>query len=363
MANQLIIRFDRSAINQDAVNNVDIDIANPHYFLKDSAYDSLQAHLPFSLSDCKFERIYKGLKATYKYSQARNGDMVPIPDFWAAFLLIHPDVTEGDEFSLGDGINTLSPLVKYTGINYVGHSLGGCDPNPTYAISDPELVHQFNLIKDSCGPTLDPFYGINMDSAWRLETGKTFVKVGVYDKAMQGDHRDFSPGISGNAMTKAYGWDFYNHSSLDQNYWPSPREHGSSVAGIIGAIRNNGRDIAGIAGGSFSDTSDVGVTLYNMKIIDDDIIAPGISLPISELSNAVAIGTLFVPDSGYGYGLHVINNSWGVFDSTTSNGPGIRTLNLSDLQELEQAFRQAYRNQVTIVAAAGNNSPLQRIPS
>ncbi len=352
IANQLIIHFDRSAINQAAVNNLDINIADPGYFLTPSAYTALQSSVTFSLSDCKLERIYKGLKTTYRYSQARNGDMVPMPDFWASYVLIHPTPADGDETTVANGINTLFPLVTHTGLNYVAHTMGGCNPNPTYNISDLDFSYQHNLTADSCsnGP-YNTYYGINMDSAWRLETGKPFIKVGVYDTYLYGQNWDFDPVTQGVSGDKAHGWDFYSGTSMDANNWqPAQNYHGTSVAGIIGAIRNNGHLIAGIAGGSFADTTDVGVTMYCMKIFDNTLPDPDISMPISDVANAVVYGTAYVPDSGYGYGLHVINNSWrlGRYLCTC------HMLTIPEISELEQAFRSAYRNQATVVASAGN---------
>ena len=395
-ANQLIIRFDPSAVNHDAVDKVGVDFGPPSYWLTHEADSALQTKVPFDLSTCTMERIYKGLKTTYKYSIARNGDSVRIPDLWAGFLLIHPALVDESESALGGYISSLFPMVVHTGLNYVGKMMGcnNTDPHPVSCrVNDPlffpgtsgGIYHgQQNLWNDSTSfyytTTCDNNYNINIDSAWQLETGQNYIKVGIYDGGLDGQNEDFCPKASpdGNPGGKATGWDFYNNVSLPSTNWLNADAinfaHGTMIAGIIGAIRNNGRGIAGIAGGSYKTTADVGVSLYGMKIQHDTAIA-GISggpsspfyglltLPVTDLCNALTVGTIFVipPPYGtgapYGFGLHVINCSWGVqYDSAGFNNlhDGV-AYNAPHLRELELAFKNVYRNQVSIVAAAGNS--------
>ena len=385
-ANQLIIRFDPSAVNRDAVDKVDVDFGPPSYWLTHAADSALQTKVPFDLSTCTMERIYKGLKTSYKYSIARNGDSVRIPDLWAGFLLIHPAMIDESESQLGSYIGSLFPMVVHTGLNYVGHLLSCTtnDPHPVACrINDTYFggssPRQQNLWDDTSYLYCTGLYNINVDSAWQLETGKPFIKVGIYDSGLDGLNEDFcsnpSTSLGLSAGTKAYGWDFYNNVSLPATGWylsdNSQEAHGTWNTGIIGAIRNNGRGIAGIAGGSYTDSTDVGITLYAMKIAHDTVY-PGnstsvniITLPVTDICNALTVGCTYT-GLGYGYGLHVINNSWGLLtDSNAYSYPPPPPLTLSDstLSELELAFKNVYRNQTAIVAAAGNNQGLYLYPA
>ena len=336
-ADQLIIRFDPSAVNHDAVDKVGVDFGPPSYWLTHAADSALQTRVPFDLSTCTMERIYKGLKTSYKYSIARNGDSVRIPDLWAGFLLIHPTMVDESESTLGRYIGSLFPMVVHTGLNYVGQMMGTCTTPATCRISDTYFSGgQRNLWDDSitCALTHADRYNINIDSAWQLSTGKEFIKVGIYDGGLDGMNEDFCPQASPNGIPggKADGWDFYNNVRFYPSSWQDAESsyfaHGTMIAGIIGAIRNNGRGIAGIAGGDAT-VSNHGVQLFGMRIQHDTTYAgvgggpPSTSsglltLPVTDLCNALTVGTIYVVDTPYGtgtpfsFGLHVINCSWGL---------------------------------------------------
>jgi len=85
---------------------------------------------------------------------------------------------------------------------------------------------------------------INLPTAWDIETGDGSVIVGVLDSGIDIDHAD----LAGNLWVDGYseypngGWDFHDD---DEN----PNDgfgHGTSMAGIIGAIGNNATGIAGV---------------------------------------------------------------------------------------------------------------------
>ncbi len=77
---------------------------------------------------------------------------------------------------------------------------------------------------------------INAPQAWQLSTGEGVV-VAVIDRGIQMDH----PDLIGNLSSLSY--DSESRQVGQQIYG----DHGTKVAGIIGARRNNGRGIAGVA--------------------------------------------------------------------------------------------------------------------
>ncbi|MCL2247130.1 MAG: S8 family serine peptidase, partial [Lentimicrobiaceae bacterium] len=77
---------------------------------------------------------------------------------------------------------------------------------------------------------------INACKAWQITLGKG-VTVAVIDNGIQLDHIDLAPNIS------SLSYDTETHSSPSKLYW----FHGTHVAGIIGAVKDNGIQVVGVA--------------------------------------------------------------------------------------------------------------------
>lgn len=79
---------------------------------------------------------------------------------------------------------------------------------------------------------------MQLPQAWNLTTGSQAVTVGVLDSGIDPNHEDLKANLN---------------TSLGQNYtddglaaWTDPVGHGTHVAGIIGAVGNNNKGIAGV---------------------------------------------------------------------------------------------------------------------
>lgn len=89
-------------------------------------------------------------------------------------------------------------------------------------------------------------YGIDAPQAWDIERGNNAVRVGLFEDGAQKNHEDL------------------NGIFLQENFTINPNnEHGTRVAGIIGAISDNGIGISGIA--------DVQLLLLNKMNFTDSI--------------------------------------------------------------------------------------------
>ena len=90
----------------------------------------------------------------------------------------------------------------------------------------------------------DPYYSkqyalqkISAPAAWNITTGSRYVKVGIIDSGIA-LHSDLNSNVTG-------GKDFVNitNSTLTTD---DPSGHGTQIAGIIGAVTNNGIGVSGI---------------------------------------------------------------------------------------------------------------------
>lgn len=85
-------------------------------------------------------------------------------------------------------------------------------------------------------------YGTGSEIAWQQNhVGSAKVVIGVVDTGVQADHPDLAANID-----VQHAKDFVRDPS-DPNYNRDENGHGTHVAGIIGAVANNGIGIAGVA--------------------------------------------------------------------------------------------------------------------
>ena len=103
--------------------------------------------------------------------------------------------------------------------------------DPTPCANDPKFDEQWGL-KNSNYPDID----INACDAWEITEGDG-VKVAVFDLGIEFTHPDLTDNLS------PLSYDTKSSSSPSQIYG----DHGTLMAGIIGAIKDNNFQIAGIA--------------------------------------------------------------------------------------------------------------------
>lgn len=142
--------------------------------------------------------------------------------------------------------------------------------------NDPMLSQQWHYNNDGSLTGSMPGADINANAAWAIETGKKDVLVAIIDGAFQTDHPDLKdnvwvneaelngePGVDddGNGyVDDVYGWNFvYDSNDI------YPHQHGTHVAGTVGATNNNGIGVSGVAGGS---DGHGGVTMMVCQVFD-----------------------------------------------------------------------------------------------
>ncbi len=182
-------------------------------------------------------------------------------------------------------------------------------------------------------------FGSQAGEAWAAgKTGSSSVYVGIIDEGFQFDHPDLAGQVwtnpfdpvdgkdnDGNGFVDdVHGWDFANSDNTiyDGGATGSQDNHGTHVAGTIGARGGNGSGVAGI---------NWNVTMISGKFLGSNG---------GTLANAVRAIDYFT-DLKIRHGLNIVatNNSWG--------GGGFS-------QAMLNAITRAAQQNILFIAAAGN---------
>jgi hypothetical protein len=212
----------------------------------------------------------------------------------------------------------------------------GATPNDPYF--NPPFNYLWGLL--NFGQNINGFVGvsgadIDATSAWDTQTGLRYHIVGVVDTGIDYNHPDlaaniwsapvtFTVTVGGASITCPAGSHGYN-AILNTCDPMDDHNHGTHVAGTIGAVGNNGLGVAGVnwatsmMGLKFLDSTGSGTLANAIKAIDF----------------AVQLKAKFAPS------VRVLNNSWG--------GGGYSQL-------LKDAIDRANTADMLFVAAAGNNN-------
>ena len=152
-------------------------------------------------------------------------------------------------------------------------SAGERNSDGTAPFNDPELSRQWHYSNTGELPNSVAGADINLFAAWQKNQGSREVIVAVIDGGIDYRHEDLTgnvgnpaelfgePGVDddGNGyIDDIYGWNFINGTNQIE-----ADDHGTHVAGTIGAENNNGVGVCGIAGGHGGNT---GVWLLSCQL-------------------------------------------------------------------------------------------------
>jgi subtilisin family serine protease len=176
--------------------------------------------------------------------------------------------------------------------------------------TDPYLQNQWHLIntgQNVGNPDFQPIFGvpgedINVAPAWELGYTGAGVVVAVIDSGVQKDHPDLAANIGAlefDALSldgDASPRDQFPFDPVFPFLWDPGNAHGTAVAGLIGAVADNGIGGTGVA---------PGVQIVPIRLID-----PG--APVQSQLNPFVTAFRYETDQ-----IDITNNSWG---STLSRG-------------------------------------------
>lgn len=193
------------------------------------------------------------------------------------------------DFSALDGVLSASPARRIRSEAY---------------FNDPQASKQWALYNNGTPPILggDAVAGcdINVQPVWSSFTGgSSNVIVAVVDGGVQMDHPDLAAVMvpAGENGSKSF-------VSGYEGYTIYPEDHGTHVAGAIGAISNNGVGISGIAGGLNGEGG--------VRVLSCGVFRKNPSDPDKEIWGDPAVAIVYAADNG----AVVVNNSWGYIYDT-----------------------------------------------
>ena len=123
---------------------------------------------------------------------------------------------------------------------------------------------------------------IRLLEAWKIETGKKNVVIAVTDGGVDVSHPDLAANlwvnrgeVAGNKVdddNNGYVDDIHGFSFVHQSAKILPDNHGTHVAGTVGAVTNNSKGVAGVAGGSGAGD---GIRIMSCAVFHADSLADG----------------------------------------------------------------------------------------
>lgn len=162
------------------------------------------------------------------------------------------------EFSLRATLLDDGPALEYP-VPFAAPS-----PAASLPFDDPQLGQQWHYINDGSKAGMVAGCDVDVQAVWENYTsGASDVIVSVVDGGIDYNHPDLAANMWTDPSSGMHGRDFISGTTID------PHNHGTHVAGTIGAVNNNGIGVCGLAGGDYR-RGVPGVSLMSCQIFSTD---------------------------------------------------------------------------------------------
>lgn len=337
VANQFVVGFEPSKIDTAKFNNRDMTYGIISSFLTPAGMQELNEAVGKDISRMPAYKVYPKFTSYDTLSISRTGSIVKLEPFYATLVLELPSGT--NDTLVERQLRNATGLTRTSDMNYLFEPLSS---------NDPSYINGNSGGLDPMGSCVN--CNINMSPAWAICSGSPNIVVGVYDSGINLTHDDFNTG-SGSKIID--GYDFWSGAPWPYTPPSDKYGHGTGIAGIIGAIRNNSIAVAGVAGGDFQ-TGNSGVSLHDMKVYQGQTNVVGNAscqtvvdgAALADVLQGMVGGAVNAPSLSLGYAQNAQNHSYGFTNQV------IWQFNI--IQSVKVAQRTVFENECLMAYGSGN---------
>ncbi len=342
-SSEMIARFRTNVLNYDFIDNKDLRYAKLEDVIDPGALDMMDSVLDNRCAHWAVTKIFPYLTSSNQTMLNAHGIEVQLPQFYTWLTLSIPKE---------ETIEEVIPILDELGDVFVDVSFNGCIV--PFSVPDDFFysIHQGSLNPIGLVPATIYPYDIDVETAWDYSVGSriladsdnTNTTVGVFDSGIKQNHED---------LEVLAGYDYYYNGgdAIPLDTLNDMAGHGTAMAGIIAARRNNSIGIAGIAGGDWGNNQH-GANVVNYKILSN---SAGVSIDPTDYYGYMSTAFEAMIDAsalGSNPKVNIYNCSWGVNEPT--HGSGIPPAQ-SCYDECALMLTCLAEQGAVVVAASGND--------
>lgn len=335
---EIIIRFYPTVVDTTFADNADLIFGEVDEIITDDALINLMDEKlggGGKLKNWTMAKMFPFVSTSGRTFVSNYGSIVPINSVWTTYKLF----LEGS-MSEQSSVDALNELEYYNILYATVNTVGKLEAPPPNTPNDTHYSFQAGL------HPVDGFENahINIEEAWDKVVGSPLIKVGFVDSGLNFGHPEFGNSYSGlgGSIVEA-GYNFLNPMTEPIQYDDTGTDsdlnsgHGTRLAGIVGALRNNNLGISGIAGGDIDGGNGPGVGLLFFKVISAQVLN-------AASANSAYFFAATGPD-GSGNMVDVLNNSYSWTPSPGDDGQF----------HIQEYLTPAYKSGMISLFARGNN--------